>query len=110
MIHELKTLPEFFEAIISGKKKFEIRRADRPFHEGDLLALNEYDSALKCWTGRSCIVRIDYILDDKEYCKSGYITMSFTPMQVAPYRYDFVKNPLAGEHGIPLATFADTND
>ena len=43
MIHELKILPHFFREGISGRKTFELRKNDRPFRKGDLLALNEYD-------------------------------------------------------------------
>ena len=43
MIHELKILPQYFADVISGNKTFEIRKFDRPFHKGDLLALNEYE-------------------------------------------------------------------
>ena len=37
MIHELKIYPEYFKAVISGEKTFEIRKNDRPFatREGD---------------------------------------------------------------------------
>ncbi len=102
MIHDLKTLPEFFEAVISGKKKFEVRRADRPFHVGDLLALNEYDSETQEYSGRSCILKIEYILDDPEYCKSGYVTISFSAMTVAPY--ENIRGPLDERGVVPLAT------
>lgn len=50
MIHELKTLPEYFADVILGKKTFEVRKYDRPFHIGDLLALNEFDPKTKCYT------------------------------------------------------------
>ncbi len=54
MIHELKILPNYFADVVSGKKQFEVRKADRPFREGDLLALNEYEN--KMYTGNSCLV------------------------------------------------------
>ncbi|MBE6714847.1 MAG: DUF3850 domain-containing protein [Ruminococcaceae bacterium] len=108
MIHALKTLPEFFEAVISGKKKFEVRKCDRPFQVGDLLALNEYDAERKCYTGRSCLVRIDYILCDREYCKSSYVIISFSPMMTALYIREFTKDPLGfGNNHIPMATQGD---
>lgn len=49
---------------------------------GDLLALNEYDLGKKEYTGNSCLVYIDYILNDNEYCKEGYVVMSIKPRWV----------------------------
>ena len=79
MIHSLKILPDFFEAVANGEKLFEIRKYDRPFRVKDLLALNEYDNESNKYTGRCCLVYIDYILRGKEYNKKGYITMSIKP-------------------------------
>ena len=42
MIHELKILPEYYNAVKSGKKKFELRKGDRGFAEGDSLRLNKW--------------------------------------------------------------------
>ena len=39
MIHELKTYSEYFKAVISGEKPFEIRKNDRNFKVGDYIAL-----------------------------------------------------------------------
>lgn len=64
MIHELKIYPEYFKAVTSGQKTFEVRRNDRDFQVGDFLALNEHDPQ-KGYTGRCCIVEIAYILDTK---------------------------------------------
>lgn len=104
MIHELKILPQFFSDVIAGKKTFEIRKFDRPFHKGDLLALNEYDADRKCYTGNSCLVYIDYLLNDKEYCKQGYIVMGIKPCIVHKvtkpqnhFKYD-------ADYSVPYAT------
>lgn len=40
-IHELKTDPEVYEAVASGRKKFEIRKNDRSFATGDILHLRK---------------------------------------------------------------------
>ena len=96
MIHELKEHPIYFEDVISGIKTFEVRKADRPFKVGDLLALNEYDPDTKEYTNRCCLVYIDYILNDSNYCKEGYVILGIKPCFVCKknrpineYKYDF---------------------
>ena len=42
-IHELKILPEYYNAVRCGDKRFEIRKNDRGFHRGDILRLKEWD-------------------------------------------------------------------
>lgn len=107
MIHELKTIPEYFEAIIKGEKLFEIRKEDRGYKVGDLLALNEYDSIKNIYTGRSCLVYIDYILSNSIYCKDGYITMSIKPCEVGKKSAPFDFNSIAPNYCVPLATGAE---
>lgn len=43
MLHELKTWPESFDAIADGRKRYERRRADRPYHVGDRLRLRRWE-------------------------------------------------------------------
>lgn len=78
MIHELKILPKYFIAVTTGKKTFEIRKADRPFAVGDMLALNEFNPDIQRYTGNSCLVYVDYMLSG-DYCKEGYVVMSIKP-------------------------------
>jgi len=102
LIHELKILPEYFKAVISGEKSFEIRKNDRPYHKGDLLALNEYDG--QYWTGNSCLVYIDYILDNAEYVKKDMVVMSIKPCTVHRHETPFRMSDLKKDYSVPLVT------
>ena len=82
MIHSVKCLPEFFDDVCKEKKLFEVRKNDRPYKVGDYIALNEWRGE---YTHRSVLLKIDYILDDKEYCKEGYIIMSVKPVTIYQY-------------------------
>ena len=59
--HELKILPEYFEAVTSGRKKFEIRKNDRDYKVGDRLYLREWNG--ENFTGDSYKAEITYITD-----------------------------------------------
>lgn len=63
--HELKTWPEFYEAIISGAKNFDLRKNDRNFQVNDYLVLREWDPATKTYSGRKTTRRISYILESR---------------------------------------------
>ena len=82
MIHELKIWPGYFEDIVTGKKTFEVRRADRPFVEGDLLALNEWNPKTEGYTGASVLVKVIYIWRDPIYVREGFVIMSIVPCDV----------------------------
>lgn len=96
MIHAVKQAPEYFEDVINGRKTFEVRENDRDYREGDLLALNEYGE--NGYTGRCCLVKIDYILNDEKYCRDGYVTMSIKPCYVGiadGYQIEYNRNIFA---------------
>jgi hypothetical protein len=61
--HNLKTWPEFFEALFMGKN-FEIRKADRDFRVGDRLLLQEWSDKVYpggVYTGREVKAIISWI-------------------------------------------------
>jgi len=57
-----KIWPEYFELVLSGKKKFELRLADFDVAEGDVLLLEEWDPETKEYTGRNIEKKVSYIL------------------------------------------------
>lgn len=62
--HPLKTWPEYYEAILTGHKKFEYRINDRKpaFAVGDTLKLQEYDPETEKYTGREIEKVVTYVL------------------------------------------------
>ena len=61
-IHKLKSHPVYFQALVTNRKRFEVRKNDQDFKLGDLLHIQEYFPEKKEYSGRSCLVRVDYIL------------------------------------------------
>jgi ASC-1-like (ASCH) protein len=57
-----KIWPEYFELVVSGKKKFELRVADFDVKEGDTLSLEEWDPKTKEYTGRKIEKKVRYVL------------------------------------------------
>lgn len=102
MIHELKILPHFFAPVIRGEKTFEIRKNDRPFHKGDLLALNEHDG--ECYTGNSCLVYVDCIMSDPDYVKKDMVVMAIKPCSVLRHTEPFNPSMIAKDYSVPFAT------
>jgi len=80
-IHPLKTLPQYFWAVVRGDKTYELRRDDRDFRVGDLIELHEW-TPLGGYTGRTQAVEITHILRDaKEYgLMDGYCILSIGPI------------------------------
>lgn len=56
-----KILPQYFDAVASGKKKFELRLNDFEIAEGDTLVLEEWDPEAKAYTGRSLEKTATYV-------------------------------------------------
>lgn len=73
MMHELKILPEYFQAQAKGVKTFEIRENDRNFKVGDDLWLREYDSKSKKYTGNGLVVNITYLTSYMQ--KENYVVL-----------------------------------
>ena len=75
MTHALKTWPEYFKAIDSGEKTFELRKDDRPFKVGDTILLQEFDPKEEKYSGKEMYMSISYILRDavKFGLKAGFV-------------------------------------
>ena len=80
MLHELKILPEYYDAVRFGDKRFEIRKNDRDYHTGDILRLKEWDG--KQYTGEEldAVVRYIYHGIDEYGLAKGYCVLSIDTM------------------------------
>jgi hypothetical protein len=86
--HALKTWPDFFQAIDSGAKTFEVRRNDRGYQKGDVLYLREYDPSKTpslAYTGNALHVRVTYVLSGEAFgIKDGFVVMGIKRMKGPP--------------------------
>lgn len=73
-IHELKTLPEYYDAVAKGVKTYELRFDDRDYAVGDLLLLREWENGQ--YSGRRLMVKITHILKGFEGLKDGWAILS----------------------------------
>lgn len=86
MRHELKVVPPYFDALLDGRKTFELRRDDRGpygreggFAVGDTLWLREW---LPGYSGRSVLRRVTFILNNDDGFPglgSGFVIMAIAP-------------------------------
>jgi hypothetical protein len=76
-LHELKTWPEYFQAVWDCRKTFEVRKDDRGFRVGDRLLLREW-SPEGGYTGRQLTARVRYVLADFEGLAPGWVVMGIT--------------------------------
>ena len=71
-----KIWPEYFDEILSGKKKYEFRVADFKIGEGDVLYLEEWNPKIKKYTGRKIKKKVTQFIHFKpeDFNKFGDIS------------------------------------
>lgn len=79
-VHELKTIPHYWDAIERGEKTFEVRRDDRGFQRGDIVRLYR-DTGYSGWkAARNLERRIGWILTGGQFgIEPGFIVFSLEP-------------------------------
>jgi len=75
--HRLKTWSDYWLALESGAKTFEVRRNDRGFQPGDILVLQEWNPSSEEYTGRELRRRVTYVLRDAERfgLRDGFVVL-----------------------------------
>lgn len=112
-VHDLKIWPKPFEAVLSGEKTYEVRKADRPFKVNDILMLMEWDPERKAYTGREVQRRISHITAGGGWgIPHGLCVLGIQPLQAQavpnagstftgerPVYIDHAKSPQEGAPG-----------
>ena len=98
-MHELKILPEYFEAIKSGAKNFEIRLNDRDYKLHDELVLKEWDRGE--YTGREIHRWVAYIYhgDGTYGIEAGTVVMALEPTNCVTCEHYHETEDDDGVHG-----------
>jgi len=63
---EKKIWPEYFQKILDGDKKYELRLNDFDCQIGDILVLKEWNPETKEYTGRELEKEITFVLKTKD--------------------------------------------
>lgn len=88
--HEVKIWPPFFEHLLDGRKRFEVRRNDRGFAVGDEIKFREWVPKARggnedYYTGRALWMRVRYVLNprpdrDPDFgLVPGYVVLDLEP-------------------------------
>lgn len=85
MRHAKKAWPSYFQKVLEGKKKVDLRLADWECEEGDVLILREWNPETKRYSGREIEKTIASVIKTKdlkfwpeeEVKKYGYQVISF---------------------------------
>lgn len=87
MIHDVKTLHDFFEARLAGIKPFEVRRNDRNYKTGDIIHQREWRPGPEregTYTGRSVTDLITYVLRDFPGVDRDFVVMGTRAAELPP--------------------------
>jgi hypothetical protein len=76
--HEIKSINPYFTDVWLARKNFEVRENDRNYKAGDFVLLRELLVDSECYSGRSILVIITYILKNfPQGLNDNYIVFSF---------------------------------
>jgi hypothetical protein len=82
--HELKSWPEQFHAMWTGRKRAEFRRDDRGYATGDLLDLREWEPSTERYTGFRLTARVTHLARGPAYeIPAGFVVLSVEVLEAA---------------------------
>lgn len=94
-VHHLKCWPEYFQAVKSGLKPFEIRLNDRDYQVGDKLFIKEYLPNAELFSGEEMTRTITYITDWEQ--QDGYVVLGIPDQGEATRLREAIKEAMQKE-------------
>jgi collagenase-like PrtC family protease len=85
--HKLKCWPDYFDAVVTGEKKVELRKDDRNYQVGDILDLVEYSQETGKYSGRVCQCLVTHIVRGQsslKWLQPGIVALSIQAVEVTP--------------------------
>lgn len=81
MIHVVKCKHTYFEQVVTGAKKFEVRNNDRNYQPGDIFIMQEIEDKDRpgvpdVYTGRFIVCKISYMLENFEGLAPGFVAFT----------------------------------
>lgn len=85
IVHDLKTWPEYFDAVASGAKTFEVRLNDRGYMVGNILRLRRFDPRPGIYTGEVLDRRVSYVLRGGDWgIAKKFVVLGLAALRSAP--------------------------
>lgn len=81
-VHDLKCMSQYFDALKSGAKTFELRRNDRDYQVGDVLRLRKWGGEMRhrYWDEEPLYFIVTYMLWQCGFgLKKGYVILGIAP-------------------------------
>jgi hypothetical protein len=79
--HQLKCWPVYFDAVLLGRKNFEVREGNRRIYSvGDVLRLQEWDPARKDYTGREVNRVVTYVMHGAPFLPDSMWVLGMKPI------------------------------
>jgi len=75
MTHDIKIERPYYEAVLDGRKRFEIRYNDRGYNAGDHVILTPYSNGMRIVFYEPIDVIITYVTNYQQ--KEGYVVFGF---------------------------------
>lgn len=82
-IKDIKCQTKYFYLVADKRKRFEIRKNDRDYRMGDILALKHYENDQ--YQGRFILVHVDYVLSDFVGLANGYVALTINNLSDVIY-------------------------